>query len=134
VGIGRFVTSKDLELLKLYHLSMPANASVTKSSRTERIRHPEVGSFDLPTTMRALGDPLRVEIVRLVDGEDEILCTEIYERLGLPNSTGSYHLRQLREAGVTRARSNGTKRMISLRREDLESRFPGLLDLVIRES
>ena len=110
---------------------MPANASVTKSSRTERIRHPEVGSFDLATIMRALGDPLRIEIVRLVDLEREILCTELYGRLGLPNSTGSYHLRQLREAGVTRAKAKGAKRMISLRREDLESRFPGFLDLVI---
>ena len=82
-------------------------------------------------TIAPLGDPLRIEIVRLVDAEGEILCTELYERLGLPNSTGSYHLRQLREAGVTRARASGTKRMISLRREDLESRFPGLLDLVL---
>jgi len=112
-------------------LPMPANASVTKSSRTERIRHPEVGTLDLSTIMRALGDPLRIELVRLVDQEGEILCTELYERVGLPNSTGSYHLRQLREAGVTRARSSGTKRMISLRREDLEARFPGFLDLVI---
>lgn len=117
---------------------MAANASVTKSptkstkpSRAERIRHPETGSLDLATIMRALGDPLRIELVRLVDQEGEILCTDLYERVGLPNSTGSYHLRQLREAGVTRARANGPKRMISLRREDLESRFPGLLDLVL---
>lgn len=110
---------------------MAANASVTKSSRTERIPHPEVGALDLATIMRALGDPLRIELVRLVDQEGEILCTELYERVGLPNSTGSYHLRQLREAGVTRARAIGPKRMISLRREDLESRFPGLLDLVL---
>jgi DNA-binding transcriptional ArsR family regulator len=110
---------------------MPANASVTKSSRTERIRHPEVDALDLATIMRALGDPLRIELVRLVDQEGEILCTELYERVGLPNSTGSYHLRQLREAGITRARASGPKRMISLRREDLESRFPGFLDLVL---
>ena len=58
------------------------------------------------------------------------LPKELYERVGLPNSTGSYHLRQLREAGVTRARANGPKRMISLRREDLESRFPGLVELI----
>src|ERR1700760_3566928 len=112
--------------------SMPANASVTKSSRTERIRHPEVDSFDLATVMRALGDPVRIAMVRLIDSEDEVLCTEIYERLGLPASTGSYHLRQLREAGVTRARAIGSKPLTSRRREDLESRFPGLVDLVIR--
>src|ERR1700754_4062443 len=118
---------------------MPANASVTtsrkgsvtKSPRTERIRHPEVGSLDLATIMRALGAPLRIELVRLIDQEGELLCTDLYERVGLPNSTGSYHLRQLREAGITRARANGPKRMISLRRDALESRFPGFLDLVL---
>jgi hypothetical protein len=36
--------------------------------------------------------------------------------------------------GVTRAGSIGAKRMISLRRDDLESRFPGLIDLVIRDA
>ena len=114
-------------------LTMPANASVTKSSRTERIRHPEVDSLDLATVMRALGDPVRIEMVRLVDAEGEVLCSEIYDRLGLPASTGSYHLRQLREAGVTRSRAAGTNRIVSLRREDLESRFPGLVDVILRD-
>jgi DNA-binding transcriptional ArsR family regulator len=106
---------------------------VTKSTRAERIRHPEVESFDLATIMRALGDPLRIQIVRLIDAEDEILCTDLYHRLDLPASTGSYHLRQLREAGVTRSRAIGTKRMVSVRREDLEFRFPGLVDLILRD-
>jgi DNA-binding transcriptional ArsR family regulator len=113
--------------------SMPSNASVTKSPRTDRIRHPEVESFDLATIMRALGDPVRIEMVRRVDAEGEIVCTELYERLGLPGSTGSYHLRQLREAGVTRSSAVGPKRFISLRRDDLESRFPGLVDVILRE-
>ena len=46
----------------------------------------------------------------------------------MPLSTCSYHLRLLREAGVTRTRGSGTVRNVSLRREDLDSRFPGLLD------
>jgi DNA-binding transcriptional ArsR family regulator len=112
---------------------MPTNASVT-DPRTERLRHPAVESLDLATVMKALGDPLRIELVRIVDKEGEILCSELYERLGLPPSTGSYVHRQLREAGVTRARAVGPKRMISIRREDLEQRFPGLIDLVIRDA
>lgn len=113
--------------------SMSTPASVTKATRTERIQHPDVDSFDLATVMRALGDPLRIQFVRVIDVEGEILCTDLYERLGLPASTGSYHLRQLREAGVTRSRAVGAKRMTSLRRDDLQSRFPGLLDLVLRD-
>lgn len=114
--------------------AMPSKASVTKSPRADRIRHPEVDSFDLATIMRALGDPVRIEMVRQVDAEGEILCTDLYERLGLPGSTGSYHLRQLREAGVTRSSAVGTSRIVTLRREDLESRFPGLIDVILRDA
>jgi DNA-binding transcriptional ArsR family regulator len=113
---------------------MPSKASVTHSPRADRIRHPEVDSLDLATIMRALGDPVRIEMVRQVDAEGEILCTDLYERLGLPGSTGSYHLRQLREAGVTRSSAVGTSRIVTVRREDLESRFPGLVDVILRDA
>jgi DNA-binding transcriptional ArsR family regulator len=95
--------------------AMPVKASVTKSSRPERIRHPEVDSFDLATIMRALGDPVRIEMVREVDAEGEMICTELYDRL------------------VTRARAAGTNRIVSVRRDDLESRFPGLVDVILRD-
>jgi len=74
--------------------AMPSKASVTHSPRADRIRHPEVDSFDLATIMRALGDPVRIEMVRQVDADGEILCSDLYDRLGLPGSTGSYHLRR----------------------------------------
>ncbi len=97
----------------------------------ERIHHPPVESLDLATIMRALGDPARLEIMRLLaDGRPRV-CGEVYATLGVPNSTGSYHLRTLREAGLTRSRPAGTQRYISLRREDVERRFPGLIDAVV---
>ena len=43
----------------------------------------------------------------------------------------SYHLAKLREAGITRTEVVGTSRLITLRRADLDSRFPGLLDSII---
>jgi hypothetical protein len=43
-------------------------------------------------------------------------------------------MRMLREAGVTRTRPEGTLRFISLRREDLEQRFPGLIDVLTRRA
>jgi DNA-binding transcriptional ArsR family regulator len=45
----------------------------------------------------------------------------------------SHHLRVLREAGLTRTRVEGTRRYVSLRREDLQARFPGLLEAVLAE-
>ena len=82
--------------------------------------------------MRTVGDPLRLEIVRLLADGREWSCNDLQQALGLPASTGSYHLRLLREAGVTRTRAEGTQRFISLRRGDLEGRFPGLVDVLTR--
>ncbi|MGI8430203.1 MAG: ArsR/SmtB family transcription factor [Solirubrobacteraceae bacterium] len=80
--------------------------------------------------MRTVGDPVRLEIVRLLVDGKERMCGEVSSAMGLPVSTCSYHMRLLREAGVTRTRCEGTLRLVSLRREDLEQRFPGLLEVV----
>jgi DNA-binding transcriptional ArsR family regulator len=98
----------------------------------DKIPHPDVAAFDLATIMRTLGDPLRLDIVRLLADGSERPCGELSDLLGLPDSTSSYHLRLLREAGVTRTRAVGTQRLISLRRDDLEARFPGLVDVLTR--
>jgi DNA-binding transcriptional ArsR family regulator len=101
------------------------------ATHVREIRHPSADQIDLATVLRTVGDPVRLEIVRLLADGGERNCGQMTEALGLPTSTGSYHLRLLREAGVTRTRAEGTERHISLRRDDLDERFPGLLDAVI---
>jgi DNA-binding transcriptional ArsR family regulator len=104
----------------------------TTAPRPSKIPHPEADAIDLATVMRTVGEPLRLEIVRMLADGRERSCTDLQAALGLPASTGSYHLRLLREAGVTRTRADGTQRMISLRRDDLERRFPGLVGVLTR--
>jgi DNA-binding transcriptional ArsR family regulator len=94
------------------------------------IHHPATDDIDLATVLRTVGDPVRLAVVRLLADGRELTCTQVREAVGMPASTLSYHLRLLREAGVTRSRPAGTERHISLRREDLERRFPGLLDVL----
>ena len=92
---------------------------------------PSVEELDLVEVLQALGDPVRLQIVRLLDqADDPIACHE----MGLPvaKSTGSHHLKVLREAGIVTAEVDGTRKYHTLRREDLEARFPGLLDSVLR--
>jgi DNA-binding transcriptional ArsR family regulator len=101
-------------------------------STREKIPHPATSALDLSTIMRTLGDPVRLEIVRILADDRPRPCSELSTVLELPVSTGSYHLRLLREAGVTRTRAEGTQRLISLRRDDLEERFPGLVDVLTR--
>jgi DNA-binding transcriptional ArsR family regulator len=98
----------------------------------EKIRHPDTAALDLATIMRTVGDPVRLAIVRELRDGRERACGELQDVLGIPASTGSYHLRLLREAGVTRTRCEGTTRWISLRRDDVEARFPGLVDVLTR--
>ncbi|WP_320671613.1 ArsR/SmtB family transcription factor [Patulibacter defluvii] len=94
---------------------------------------PPLEQVELPTVLRTVGEPIRLEMVRLLADGRARPCHEICEALGLPNSTGSYHMRLLREAGLTRVRPEGTERRISLRREELEQRFPGLVDVLVRD-
>ena len=105
------------------------SAGTATSTRT-KIPHPATESLDLATIMRTLGDPVRLEIVRLLADDRPRPCSEVSAAMGLPVSTCSYHLRLLREAGVTRTRAEGTQRFISLRRDDLEDRFPGLIEVL----
>ena len=103
-----------------------------RSSYHEKIPHPPAETLDLVTIMRTLGDPLRLEIVRVLGDGRPRVCNELSGTLGIPPSTGSYHLRLLREAGITRTEAKGTERLITLRRDDLEARFPGLVDVLTR--
>ena len=93
------------------------------------IAHPELADVDTAAVLQALGDPVRLRIVRLLADEGERTCGTM--ELGVSKATRSHHLKVLREAGVTRTRAEGTRKHVSLRREELEARFPGLLDAVL---
>ena len=93
--------------------------------------HPDRSVFDLAGVLHALSDPMRLTIVAKLAAEGgEHTCNSF--NLPIVKSTCTHHFRVLREAGLIRQRVVGTKRVNSLRRDDLEHRFPGLLDAVLR--
>jgi DNA-binding transcriptional ArsR family regulator len=97
---------------------------------TAKLHHPERDQIELTGVLHALSDPQRLEIVRTVaDSETPFPCGAI--KLGVAKSTMTHHYRVLREAGVIRQHRDGTSKLTELRREDLEARFPGLLDAVL---
>jgi DNA-binding transcriptional ArsR family regulator len=102
------------------------------AAEIEKIPHPHTSALELATIMRVVGDPVRLQVVRLLSDGRPRVCGEISGALGLPASTSSYHLRLLRDAGVIRSRAQGTLRLVSLRRGDLDERFPGLVDVLTR--
>jgi DNA-binding transcriptional ArsR family regulator len=80
----------------------------------------------IEAVLQALGEPVRLQIIRaLADAPDGIACGEI--ELPVTPSTRAHHLRILREAGVLSTHTEGTRRISSLRREDLDALYPGLL-------
>jgi len=92
--------------------------------------HPDRHEIELPTVLHALSDPQRLQIVRLLARKDApVPCGSI--ELGVTKSTATHHFRVLREAGLVHQTPTGTTKLTTLRRADLDARFPGLLDVVL---
>ncbi|MER6943696.1 metalloregulator ArsR/SmtB family transcription factor [Nonomuraea sp. NPDC000554] len=93
--------------------------------------HPATEDIQLTEVLRALSDPVRLEIVTRLAVHGEMSCSTAGDELGVHKSTASHHYRTLREAGVVLTRQEGRLKIMSLRREDLDARFPGLIDSVL---
>jgi DNA-binding transcriptional ArsR family regulator len=94
-------------------------------------RHqPARDDLELPAVLHALSDPQRLAIVRMLAASDEPRRCGSFA-LPLAKSTLTHHFRVLREAGVIAQHEEGTARLNALRRDDLDARFPGLLDAVL---
>ena len=86
--------------------------------------------MELTSLLHALGDPVRLEIVRELDRDGTRACGS-FGHLGVSPSTLSHHFRVLRDAGLVETSHAGTRRLNSLRREAVDDSFPGLLDAVL---
>jgi DNA-binding transcriptional ArsR family regulator len=104
--------------------------TTTSTTATSDITHPAREKLDLPAVLHALSDPVRLEIVGGLAGGEERTCGSF--DVAVTKSTCTHHFRVLREAGLIRQRQQGTMRLNSLRRDDLEARFPGLLGTILK--
>ncbi|MBP2324390.1 DNA-binding transcriptional ArsR family regulator [Kibdelosporangium banguiense] len=92
--------------------------------------HPERDEIRIDAVLHALADPVRLQIVRaLAELGTGVACGAI--ELPVTKSTRTHHLRTLREAGVIRVRPEGTTRITTLRRADMDALYPGLLDGIL---
>ncbi|GAB6855117.1 ArsR/SmtB family transcription factor [Asaia astilbis] len=91
--------------------------------------HPSLESLTLLGVLRGLADPIRLEIVQHLGSVPEASCTAL---LGdRPRSSMSHHFQVLRESGLLQTRIQGVQHFNSLRKVDLDERFPGLMDVVL---
>ena len=98
---------------------------------TDSLPHPARSEIRIESVLQALADPIRLRFVRELAkrGCEGAPCGSI--ELPVTKSTRTHHLRILREAGVIRLRPEGTARISTLRRDDLDALYPGLLDGIL---
>ena len=98
-----------------------------------RIEQSVTTELDGMRIIQALADPVRLEIVRQLAGctsDGELTCGAV--SLPVSKSTASHHFKTLLDAGVIAERSQGTRKYLHLRREELDRQFPNLIDSVLR--
>ena len=108
--------------------SFEASALIERLS-LRTLHHPRADELNLPEVLHALSDPVRLEIVRTLAEREEQACSAL--EASVSKSTLSHHFRVLRESGVLTIRREGKELLNSIRVEDLDARFPGLLPAVI---
>nr|WP_294915683.1 helix-turn-helix domain-containing protein [uncultured Neokomagataea sp.] len=91
--------------------------------------NPDLSSIDLLTVLRALADPIRLEIVRQLHERGEATCAELLRNR--PKSSMSHHFHVLRESGILQTRVEGLHYYNSLRRKELDQSFPGLMASIL---
>ncbi len=92
---------------------------------------PARDAIRLEAVLYALSDPVRLAIVLcMAQSSGERPCGAFEP--ALPKSTLAHHFKVLRASGLLATRAEGTQSLNSLRRGDLDARFPGLLDAVLR--
>ena len=102
------------------------------TATTRELPHPGLADVELPALLFALSDPTRLDLIRELATHGPLSVAQC-QATGpdVPKSTFSYHLKTLREAGLIRNEPAGRQRTITLRRAEVDARFPGLLNAVV---
>jgi DNA-binding transcriptional ArsR family regulator len=95
----------------------------------QQLPEPDLAAVPITSVLSALADDARLAIVRALAYQGERACGTF--ELGITKATRSHHFKVLREAGVTHTRIEGNTRYVTLRRDELDRHFPGLLGAVL---
>jgi len=96
------------------------------------LSHPRLDDVPLVAVLHALSDPTRLAIVETLTRDVDGRACGTFP-VNVAPSTLSHHFKVLREAGVIWQQERGNRRWTSLRAEELDLRFPGLLQVVTGE-
>ncbi|MEV5206477.1 metalloregulator ArsR/SmtB family transcription factor [Micromonospora sp. NPDC053740] len=94
---------------------------------------PAIETVTIDVVLSALADPVRLTLVRALVAAGDWTCgSDVLKEAGVTigKSTVSHHIKVLRDAGLIRTRVDGIRRLVTLRYDDVEQRFPGLLSML----
>ena len=96
--------------------------------------HPSVDDVSVEGILHALSDPIRfrifADIARAANPQTCSACGAMIEA-GVPKSTLSQHFKVLRESGLIRSERQGVEMLNTSRQDEIDRRFPGLVDAVL---
>lgn len=95
------------------------------------VTHPAAKDLKLENILYALSDPVRLSVVVQLSTRGEMTCGEFKVCETKGKSTMTHHFKVLRDAGVIRTQIEGREHLTSLRRRELDTRFPGLMDSIL---
>ncbi|WP_330992732.1 winged helix-turn-helix domain-containing protein [Pluralibacter gergoviae] len=93
--------------------------------------HPEMSAVTIDMLMHALSEPVRLNILLILDKRGLTACADVYAALGIGKTNASHHFRILRENGLIRATMIGRDLHTQIRHQELEAKFPGLVGMVL---
>jgi DNA-binding transcriptional ArsR family regulator len=91
--------------------------------------HPQCEDISLVGLLYALGDPVRLQIVQRLAETGALTCSDL--DCAVAKSTMSHHFKILRESGLVFTRKEGTQHINTLRSDEIDKLYPGLLAVVL---
>lgn len=73
---------------------------INPSRQMDKMDHSRLPRDELARICKAMGHPIRMQIIQFLKAEKQCFCGELVTRLPLAQSTVSQHLKTLKEAGV----------------------------------
>jgi DNA-binding transcriptional ArsR family regulator len=123
--------------MEVDHMSVRRKSNTSqdppRSARARNLTHTPPNKVTLDQALDAVADPVRRTIIRELASQPD--WTRACGTFDLPvtKATRSHHFTVLRNAGLIEQRDEGPRRLNRLRRPEFDTRFPGLLALVLRD-
>jgi DNA-binding transcriptional ArsR family regulator len=123
----RTITVDQFDVNNTMGLSLGSSLAAMKN-----LHHPGKDTISLFGILYALSEPVRFSIVDQLAEGSELTCGAFKLPASKGKSTMTHHFKVLRDSGLIHTRVEGREHFTSLRKDDINERFPFLLDNLLK--